>query len=153
MKFIVLRKNLRVIAMGIWQGRSRRKPTGGRYCSLRKKRKTEIGREILHTFVRDERKKSIRTTGGGEKLRLLGAHWANVVDQKENRSEKLRIIGVIENTANPHYVRRNIITKGAVIELEGEKLAKVTSRPGQHGIINAIYTGQRDKTMKRGKKK
>ena len=139
--------------MGIWQGRSKRKPSGGRLRSIRKKRKTEIGREILHTFVREERKKLIRTTGGGRKLRVLGAQWANVVDQKKNLSEKLKIIGVAENQANPHYVRRNIITKGAVIEVEGEKLARVTSRPGQQGIVNAIYIGQREKTKKKGKKK
>jgi len=34
-------------------------------------------------------------------------------------------------------VRRNIITKGAVIKTE-KGPARVTSRPGQHGIINAI---------------
>ena len=44
---------------------------------------------------------------------------------------------VIENTANPNYVRQNIITKGSVIETEKGK-AKVTSRPGQHGVVNAV---------------
>jgi small subunit ribosomal protein S8e len=34
-------------------------------------------------------------------------------------------------------VRRNIITKGAVVDTSVGKV-KVTSRPGQHGIINGI---------------
>jgi small subunit ribosomal protein S8e len=42
----------------------------------------------------------------------------------------------VENPANPHYVRRNIITKGAVIKTELGN-AKVTSRPGQDGVVNA----------------
>ena len=44
---------------------------------------------------------------------------------------------VIENKANPNYVRRNIITKGAIVETSAGK-AKVTSRPGQDGVINGV---------------
>lgn len=139
--------------MGIWQGRSKRKPTGGRLRSIRKKRKTEIGRDILPTFVGNETKKTIRTRGGGTKQRLTGAQWANVVDQKTNKTEKLRIMGVEDNPANIHYIRRNIVTKGALIEVEGEKLARVTSRPGQHGIVNAVYTGKKEKKSRKKKKK
>ncbi len=138
--------------MGIWQGRSKRKPTGGRLKSIRKKRKREIGGDILHTFVRDETKKKIRTLGGRSKLRLTGAHWANVVDNSKQSSERVRIVGVVENPANIHYVRRNIVTKGAIIEVEGEKLARVTSRPGQHGVVNAVFTGMKEKGKKKKKK-
>jgi small subunit ribosomal protein S8e len=34
-------------------------------------------------------------------------------------------------------VRQNIVTRGAVIETEAGR-ARVTSRPGQHGVINAV---------------
>jgi small subunit ribosomal protein S8e len=44
---------------------------------------------------------------------------------------------VKKNAANPNYVQRNIINKGAVIQTE-MGLAKVTSRPGQDGIVNAV---------------
>ncbi|MEM5832609.1 MAG: 30S ribosomal protein S8e, partial [Candidatus Aenigmatarchaeota archaeon] len=37
----------------------------------------------------------------------------------------------------PLYERRKIITKGAIIKTE-IGLAKVTSRPSQHGVVNAI---------------
>ncbi|NOR77955.1 MAG: hypothetical protein GQ523_05955 [Methanophagales archaeon] len=40
------------------------------------------------------------------------------------------------NPTNPFFARRNITTKGAVIETEiGD--AVVTSRPDQDGIVNA----------------
>ena len=44
---------------------------------------------------------------------------------------------VVENTANTHFVRRNIITKGAVVDTSLGRV-KVTSRPGQHGMINGV---------------
>jgi len=61
----------------------------------------------------------------------------NVVDTKKNKVLKTKVVQVIENPANPHYVRRNIITKGAIIETEIGN-ARVTSRPGQHGVLNAV---------------
>ncbi|NAT11387.1 hypothetical protein C4E22_07625 [ANME-1 cluster archaeon AG-394-G06] len=46
------------------------------------------------------------------------------------------IIAVKSNPTNPFFARRNITTKGAVIETEiGD--AVVTSRPDQDGIVNA----------------
>ena len=44
---------------------------------------------------------------------------------------------VSENTADRHFVRHNIITKGAIVMTSKGK-AKVTNRPGQEGIINAV---------------
>ena len=44
---------------------------------------------------------------------------------------------VVENKANKDFVRMNILTKGAIIETDLGK-AKITSRPGQSGSINAI---------------
>ena len=50
------------------------------------------------------------------------------------QSQKLK---VIKNTANKDYERRGVITKGTVIETE-LGLARVISRPGQVGVINAV---------------
>jgi small subunit ribosomal protein S8e len=47
------------------------------------------------------------------------------------------IENVAENAANPNYARRNIVTRGAVIETS-EGRARVTSRPGQDGQVNAV---------------
>ncbi|MBS3163365.1 30S ribosomal protein S8e, partial [Candidatus Woesearchaeota archaeon] len=48
-----------------------------------------------------------------------------------------KIKTILENPANRHYVRRNIITKGSVIDTDLGK-ARVTNKPGQEGAINAI---------------
>jgi len=44
---------------------------------------------------------------------------------------------VVSSEANRHFVRRNIITKGAIVRTEAGD-AKITSRPGQEGAINAV---------------
>ncbi len=79
----------------------------------------------------------IRTRGGNEKVRMLKARYANVVDPATKKMAKSKIVTVKKNAANPNYVQRNIINKGAVIQTE-MGLAKVTSRPGQDGIVNAV---------------
>ncbi|MFA4647800.1 30S ribosomal protein S8e [Pyrococcus kukulkanii] len=123
--------------MAIWQGRSLRKPSGGRIVLARKKRKRELGREPANTRVAEQdKRKIIRTYGGNRKVRLMAAAYANVFD-KTGKGRKVRIIRVIENPANRQFARRNIITRGAIIETELGK-AKVTSRPGQDGVVNAI---------------
>ncbi len=127
--------------MALWQGRSTRKITGGRYHHQRKKRKTEIGRERTETTVGARLAKTLRVTGGSTKLRLLAAESANVVNPRTGECKKAKILGVVENAANLHFVRRNIITKGAIINTELGK-AKVTSRPGQEGSVNAVLLEQ-----------
>jgi small subunit ribosomal protein S8e len=123
--------------MARWQGRSVRKITGGRYKRFRKKRKYELGREQAETRIGKVRAKVIRVRGGNVKVRLFETQYANVVDPKTGKAQKVEIKRVVENKANPHYVRRNIITKGAIILTElGE--ARVTSRPGQDGSVNAV---------------
>ena len=123
--------------MALWQGKSRRMPTGGRRRPQRKKRRFEIGREKQFTFVGEERHKKYRTKGGNCKVRALGAEFANVVNPDSNTVKKVEILTVRENPANPNYVQRNIINKGAKIQTEAG-LARVTSRPGQDGIVNAV---------------
>ena len=123
--------------MAQWQGRSKRKPSGGRIRLHRKKRPFEIGREKQFTIVAEPKSSKIRIRGDNIKMRLLGTDTANVVDPKTHKSKKVKVLTVVENSANPFYVRRNIINKGSIIETELGK-ARVTSRPGQHGMVNAI---------------
>lgn len=123
--------------MALWQGRSRRKPSGGRLVLHRSKRRFEIGREKQLTILDEPKYKFARTKGNHQKIRVLGINFANVVDTKKGKVSKTKILKVLENPANPNYVRRSIITKGAIIETEAGK-ARVTSRPGQHGVLNAV---------------
>lgn len=123
--------------MALWQGKSRRKPSGGRLRVARKKRKFEIGKEIQYTLVGETKYKRARIRGGGHKYRVLSSLKANVYDPQNRRVTVCKIVTVKENPANPHYLQRNIITKGATIQTDIGP-AKVTSRPGQHGAINAV---------------
>ena len=121
--------------MAIWQKRSRRSQTGKLLRSSRKKRKRELGRVFIETKIGPEKKKNQRTYGGNKKTKLQRSEYVNVVTKEGTK--KTKIMSVLENRANRHFTRRNIITKGALIETELGK-ARVTSRPGQHGVINAV---------------
>jgi len=74
--------------------------------------------------------------GGNTKVRLLRCDFANVSDPRSGVTRKVRILNVVENPANPHFKRRNIVTRGAIVETELGR-AVVTSRPGQDGVVNA----------------
>lgn len=120
-----------------WHGRSRRKETGGRYREARKKRKYEMGRDPILASIGEEELKKIRVRGGNFKIRVISAKYVNVFDPKTGKTKKAEIKDVLENPANPHYVRRDIITKGAIVLTDVGKV-KITSRPGQHGCLNAV---------------
>ncbi|MBN2067895.1 MAG: hypothetical protein JW744_05495, partial [Candidatus Diapherotrites archaeon] len=70
-----------------------------------------------------------------------GARKAAVTIPKEKKTVKAEIVSVTENKANRLFLRRNIVTKGCTIKVKmqgKEQLAKVTSRPGQDGIVQAV---------------
>ncbi|NKE36460.1 30S ribosomal protein S8e [Natronococcus sp. JC468] len=117
------------------QGRSTRKRTGGRLKNVRKRRKNELGRLPTETQVGEPRFRVVDVRGTDTKTRALATNVANV--NKGGETVTAEIEDVVENDANPNYVRRNIITKGAVIETS-EGQARVTSRPGQTGQVNAV---------------
>jgi small subunit ribosomal protein S8e len=123
--------------MALWQGKAKRSRTGRRTRYARGKRKFEIGRESLLTTIGANSLKVIRTKGNNRKTRVKTSNIAYILDPKTQKTTKTEISTVKENSANIHYVRRNIINKGAIIETKIGK-AKVTSRPGQSGTINAV---------------
>ena len=123
--------------MALSQGRPRRKQTGARYKDYRKKKQYELGREPSFTKLGKKRILVIRTMGANRKLRMLSADTANLFDPKSKSFKQVKIKTITDNPANRHFIRRNIMTKGSVIDTELGK-AKITSRPGQDGIINAV---------------
>ncbi|MGI0140758.1 MAG: 30S ribosomal protein S8e [Thermoplasmata archaeon] len=123
--------------MGIWQGRSQRKGTGGRLRPNRKKLRHEIGRELQTATLGTGTVKTYRVRGGNEKLRILTATSVNVFDPATKTMRPEKIVTVRANPANPNYVQRNIITKGAILETE-VGLVRVRSRPGQDGVLNGV---------------
>jgi len=71
------------------------------------------------------------------KVRLFGATHANISDPSTGKTERVEILRVVRNPANVDYDRRGVITKGTIIETP-LGTARVTSRPGQNGLVNAI---------------
>ncbi len=78
-----------------------------------------------------------RTIGGNHKVRMFSGNVANVYNPSTKKCVQSKIITIKDNTANRNFIRRNIMTKGGIIQTE-LGLAKITSRPGQEGTINAI---------------
>lgn len=123
--------------MAFWHGEKGKTPTGAQIHLGRKKRKYELGSLPMMPKLDKEKRILKRTKGGGLKVKLHSVEFANVLNPKNREVKKVKIITVVENTANPHFVRRNVVTKGCVVKTELGK-ARVTSRPSQHGIVNAI---------------
>ncbi len=123
--------------MTIFHGKPKKKPSGGKLRSAREKRRYELGREPTLTKIGPVSRKVLRATGGNSKVVLMRGDVANVYSPPEKKTTSVKIQTVRKNTADQHYVQRNIMTKGTIILTElGE--AKVTSRPGQDGVINAV---------------
>jgi len=123
--------------MAIWMGRSLRKPSGGRIRRQSGKKRRELSREIIPLTLGENRTKKIRTTGGNEKTRVFKANTINVSDPDSSKTSVAQVKTVVENPANPHYIRRNIITHGAIVETSVGRV-RVTSRPGQDGTLNGV---------------
>ena len=124
--------------MSWYQGNDLKKPSGGKKERHRMKRKYELGRPPTLTKLADtEERKLIRVRGGNYKVRLKKASYVNVAIPGENTVKKLRILEVVETPANIQYARSNIITKGAIVRTE-LGLVRITSRPGQDGVLNGV---------------
>lgn len=123
--------------MALWQGKSQRSKSGRRIRYARGKRRFEIGRETHLTTIGSHSVKKNRVRGNKHKFSAKTISSAHVIDPETNKSQKTEIKSVVDNPANINYIRRNIITKGAVIDTPLGH-AKVTSRPGQVGMVNAV---------------
>jgi small subunit ribosomal protein S8e len=128
--------------MSVWHGHLyKKKPSGGRKRAYRGKRKFEQGSFPAETILGETKRKIQRTKGGNRKVRILSDKYACVTNPKDGKTEKVEIVRVAENPANVDFDRRGVITRGAVIETP-LGLARVTSRPGQDGVINAVLISE-----------
>jgi len=87
------------------------------------------------------KKKIDRQRGGNTKTRALSINQANVSNPSTGKTQKMEILRVIRNPANVDYNRRGVITKGTIIETT-IGVARVTSRPGQDGLVNAVLSSK-----------
>ena len=120
-----------------YQERSKRRSTGAKIHTAHKKRKSRMGRNPIETKIGEDRKKLVRTRGANIKIKSYSAEMINVTDTKNNKTTRGAIRRLEENKASLDYQRRNILTKGAIVDTELGKV-KITSRPGQSGQVNGI---------------
>ncbi|MFH0832869.1 MAG: 30S ribosomal protein S8e [Candidatus Aenigmatarchaeota archaeon] len=125
-----------------WQLRSMKKPSGKLLKKNSKKKRFQRGRDYLPTHIGNKSVVKLRTKGAGEKRVALKANIANV--SVNGNAKKAKIITVVGNAADAQFIRRNIITKGAIIQTDIGN-ARVTSRPGQSGVVNAVLIEQTPK--------
>ncbi len=122
--------------MALSQRRSIKKESGKKYKHDRKKRKRELARTPALTTIGEKKVNKIRTLGGNVKDRTIRV--SEMVIVKGKKHIKAKIVRVVKNPANRHFVRMNVITKGAIVETD-KGLALVTNRPGQVGQVQGVY--------------
>lgn len=123
--------------MAYWHGEKGRKKTGGEINLARGKRKHELGSVAIHTKIGEDKRRLDERKAGNLKVRAFSVQFANVLDPETKATKKVKILGIVENKANQHFARRLIVTKGTIIKTELGN-ARVLSRPGQHGVVNAV---------------
>tara|TARA_A100001234_G_scaffold20043_1_gene15881 strand:- start:117 stop:512 length:396 start_codon:yes stop_codon:yes gene_type:complete len=127
--------------MAKWHGISRRKPTGGRLKRpnrYRGKRRTEVASEKQFAFVGEKDiRKNYRKRANSQTVRSLSVKSVNVNIPKDGKTILTNVVNVVGNDADSNFVRRNIVTKGAILETEMGKV-RVTSRPGMHGVVSGV---------------
>jgi small subunit ribosomal protein S8e len=127
-----------------WHMKSRRKETGGVRHSLKRcdKKKAWLGGEPVLTKLSEEREVKVKNGRGNTfKVKLVSDNKVCVSDQKSGNTFVGKAVSVLENAANRHFVRRNIITRGAKLLVEHKNkqyVVLVTSRPSQTGVIQAV---------------
>ena len=112
-----------------------KKTTGARYHKRRKTRKHERIRQPRVSLLGETKKKTIRKLGGENKTVILRENKANVL--VDGKAKKVEIKNVLETPQNRFHARKNLLSKGAIIETSLGK-AKITNRPTQEGQVNAI---------------
>src|SRR4030042_1477034 len=123
--------------MAIWHTRSNRTNTGARIKRFRSKRKYEMGRTPTETLMGEVMRKKIDSKGKVKKMPAFSVKYVNVTDPNKKVTLRAEIQDVEMNPANMDYQRRKVITRGTIIKTTKGR-AKVTSRPGQEGILNAV---------------
>ena len=111
------------------------KITGGRRHPLRSRKKYEMNRFPNESLLGEPIMTTRKVRGKNIKAALKTINFVNLAI--ESNVKKVKILKVLDNTTNNDYKRRGVISKGAILET-AEGKCRVISRPGQHGVVNAI---------------
>ena len=120
---------------------SGRKYTGGRKVAMRRRRKYEIDRYPNEAVLGDKSIKTRRVRGNNLKVSVKFGAFVSLADPVLKKTTNAKILQVVKNPANKDYERRGVISKGALLETPSG-MARVVSRPGQNGCINAVLVKQ-----------
>jgi small subunit ribosomal protein S8e len=115
----------------------KRKSSGGRRRRAHDKKKYDMGSLPTNPQIGEAERKNSRRAGGNIKTRVKYAEMANVFDPATKKWQQVKMKTEKENPANRNYARMNIITKGAIVDTDVGPI-RITSRPGQHGTVNAV---------------
>ncbi|GEM_PF-258911 len=128
------------------QPKTKASGTGGKKRSNRDKILAHFGgffsRTHFNKEAKEEKRETRRVKGGAAKQAGKLVLFATVASK--GSVKKAKILNVAQSPDNPHHSRENIITRGAIIETDLGK-ARVTSRPGQHGVVNAVLIEEKGK--------
>ena len=111
------------------------KITGGRRRPLRSRKKFETNRFPNEALVGEQITITRKVRGKNVKTAIKTINTVNLII--DSKAKRVKILKVLENSTNNDYQRRGIISKGAILET-AEGKCRVMSRPGQHGIVNAV---------------
>jgi len=107
------------IKMGIVQsGFHKRRKTGGKKKTWRKKRKFELGRPAANTKLGQKKVHFVRTRGGNTKRRALKLDHGNFAWGSERITRKSKIIDVVYNASNNELVRTKILVKNTIVVVD-----------------------------------
>jgi len=112
-----------------------RKITGGKYHRRRKKVLSHRDSQERIVELGETKRKSLRTKGGNTKTILLKSNIANLLHN--GKIKKVEIKNVVETPQNFFLARQNRLMKGSIILTSAGK-ARITNRPSQEGMVNAI---------------
>ncbi|KAG6399851.1 hypothetical protein SASPL_141336 [Salvia splendens] len=97
----------------------KRRATGGKKKSWRKKRKYELGRQPANTKLSSNKTvRRVRVQGGNVKWRTLRLDTGNYSWGSEAVTRKTRILDVVYNASNNELVRTQTLVKGAIVQVD-----------------------------------
>jgi ribosomal protein eS8 len=97
----------------------KRRATGGKKKSWRKKCKYELGRQGAMTKLSSNKTvRRIRVRGGNSKFRALRLDTGNFSWGSEAVTRKTRILDVVYNASNNELVRTQTLVKNAIIQVD-----------------------------------
>jgi small subunit ribosomal protein S8e len=97
----------------------KRRATGGKKKSWRKKRKYELGRQAAMTKLSSNKTvRRVRVRGGNFKFRALRLDTGNYSWGSEAVTRKARILDVVYNSSNNELVRTQTLVKNAIVQVD-----------------------------------